>query len=273
MLEVNKIYDVNFNDFVILEQNNMIEKFLSSDDLMSFIRKYPYKPLTETSFQILSVNELPKNELLGIEYYSRPSTKYKIVDYAYIKDQLYYYADETDIITGKFIKAKDFGSHLLTNERIIKDLENQEIILEAINSNIEYNKKQKELQLQKEEKERKEKEDYEFCFGFCDKLNPMHQGKFLKVLNKKLNYSEYGIVRRKDFILKSLQDGGYTCLEHDVKVYAKRKEEGYKIIENYYTMKYPHNEYYRTLTKTEYDYANYLVDNGYVVKSEKKEVV
>lgn len=103
---------------------------------------------------------------------------------------------------------------------------------------------------QAEETERKlllEKQAQENLYGFDANMTPMQRGKVLKCLLKLLNYQNYGVLSRKDYIIKRLRSGSTLRTEQSKKYGAIRM------------LVFPDGETYTDLTKTEYDFAEYLV--------------
>jgi hypothetical protein len=127
---------------------------------------------------------------------------------------------------------------------------------------IQFDKEQKEKQRKIEEVERIEQEKYNNVFGFCDKMTTLQKGKVLKSLNMLVKYDKYGTITRKEFILKTLEDGLKPIVRHNVKYYSRRAEEGYTVKPVVYSM--DAGDYDIDITKTEYDYALHLIKNGIV---------
>ena len=125
--------------------------------------------------------------------------------------------------------------------------------------------KQEEIRRKEREKEEKEKAEYEFCYGFVDKSTPMQKGKILKALNKKSWYTDngktIGYMTRKEFIYNSLLQNAIPKFITGIQYYDKKSDK-FKF-KNEYRLYTGENEFY-TITKTEYDYARYLLGNGYV---------
>ncbi|MDD5531095.1 MAG: hypothetical protein PHX21_13840 [bacterium] len=87
----------------------------------------------------------------------------------------------------------------------------------------------------------KEKKDYEFTYGFTDNMQRMKKANVLKALNKKQLYNDV-LRKRKDFILMKVKDG-WT---------VGKDKKGKGVLEKGLNS-------YSGLTKTELDYAYYLV--------------
>jgi len=111
----------------------------------------------------------------------------------------------------------------------------------------EYDERQHILE-EKKEIERLEKEKENYCYGFTDNLKPMQKQKVADTLNKKFRYDGSAVLKRKDFILRQLKDGFEPinkCFYNGKSEYRLQKDNGF----------------YK-LTKTEFDYANYLLNYG-----------
>ena len=189
----------------------------------------------------------------GLVFYRKPNTEVEI---------LRRYNDKFYLVKEANMINKDSRSDiLLTPEDIIKILDNQNEIKEKIKKAIEYHKKQEKEEVQRKEKEDQKQKEYENVYGFCDKMSPMQKGKILKVLNKTYNYYSDGKfianMSRKDFLKKHIENN--NCIKHlkDLKYFTKDGE--CKIKNNEYRLVLKDNTFYE-ITKTEYNYANYLIN-------------
>jgi hypothetical protein len=118
---------------------------------------------------------------------------------------------------------------------------------------------QEAIEKAEQEKKLKAQQEYEFCYGYCDKMTAIQKGKILKTLNIRLAYNK-NTYTRKDFI-KMLIQIGYTP---EIKNYNEWGKNGViKKKENTYIMN--GIDSFIDVTKTEYDYAKYLIDNKLVV--------
>ncbi len=192
--------------------------------------------------------------LIGITFYDRPASLITVLKKYNDK---FYLVREEDLI-----KKEIREDLLMTEEQIKVILQNQEYIKERVEKALKYHdkmRKQEEDQINKEEEKRK---NYENTYGYTDNMSPIQKGKILKVLNKQYNYydnGEYiGSYTRKDFI-KMMLDKGYTVeYKTNLKYYSKNGE--LKIKANEYRLIDRDNLFYE-ITKTEYDYAKYLLKN------------
>lgn len=123
-------------------------------------------------------------------------------------------------------------------------------------------------QEKREQEETRIQAEKENLYGFDDEKTPMQKGKILKTLMKKYHYKsnniDIGHMTRKDFIIRMLQEN-YT-IEHltNLKYW---KKDGFKIKENEYRFVAQDKSFYE-ITKTEFDFAKYLIDNK-IVEVEK----
>jgi hypothetical protein len=189
----------------------------------------------------------------GISFYSRPSNQITVLKK--FNDQ-FYQVEDKNIITGD--TRSDI---LLTPEDIENDLNNQEEIKKGIDKALQFQQNQQELRQQEEQQEEKEKQEYNNVYGYCDNMKPHQKGKVLKTLNKTIRHNNKSITR-KEFI-KTLLEDGYALNIIDEMLTSSRKTRELERIETY---KYnvpvieKNNSFY-DITKTEYDYGMYLLEN------------
>lgn len=124
----------------------------------------------------------------------------------------------------------------------------------------------KERSEKREQEELKRQQEEEFkinnTWGYADNFSPMQKGKVLKILNKTFNYYDnekyVGNMTRKEFIKKVLEEG--YILEHKTNINYFVKGGELKVKPNEYRLTDKDGQFY-TLTKTEYDFGNYLIKN------------
>jgi hypothetical protein len=185
----------------------------------------------------------------GLSFYSRPTS---IITVLKQYNEKFYLVEDRNIITGD--TRSDI---LLTPEAIQNDLNNQEEIKQRINRALEYDKRQKEAEQQEKQQEEKEKQEYENVYGYCDKMTPYQKGKVLKVLNKEERYKGK-ISKRKDFIKSKLAEGWNIDIENNVNYWTRN---GIKQKDTCYYVKNGKENITLSITKTEYDYGMYLLEN------------
>lgn len=143
---------------------------------------------------------------------------------------------------------------LMTDEDVERYLSSQEKIKEAIESNRQYQERVDKIAREAEQK-RVEKED---LYGFDTNMTDMQRGKVLKTLMKSV--AENGkLMTRKDFIKKHIENGAHTEKKNGVTSFYgskwERKESKPKTEYRLYDAE--ENTFY-IITKTEYDFANYI---------------
>lgn len=105
--------------------------------------------------------------------------------------------------------------------------------------------------------------------GFTDDMKPMHKARIEKTLDKLIRYNG-DIITRKEFVLSMLKQGGILDIEEDYikwnnknRCYTNPKtlyKIEYKIMDNEKPVKV-----YSEITKTEYDFGNYLIENNLIL--------
>ena len=104
-------------------------------------------------------------------------------------------------------------------------------------------------------KKLQEEQEYNNSYGFADHLSPMAKGKVLSTINKKTNID--GAKGAYKDVVRELLKQGYTL---DSKIFSGDTRTTYMI-------RNPQDNSYTTLNKTEYDYANYILQQSAQTKS------
>lgn len=125
-----------------------------------------------------------------------------------------------EILSGKYIK------------KLLKD---QNKIKNSL-------KKQEKTNQELKEKEIAAKKEYEDIDGFAANKSKMQRGRILKILNREQKYSGKYYNSRKEFIREKVKEG-----------YIVTKKDGKRIFKS------PDGSWFEDLTKTELDYAEYLI--------------
>ena len=186
----------------------------------------------------------------GLSFYTRP--QYKVTVLEKLNEKLFL-VEQTDLIA-----KQSRNDLLLSPEEIQEELNNQEAIIKIVERSLEWNKEQEQKRELEKLKEREEQEKYNFCYGYCDNKKPLQAGKILKALNKSVRI-DGKYTTRKDFIYSKVKEG-YNVEIIDQLLTNERKIN----LERVATYKYnvpvlrDDNGYY-IITKTEYDYALYLI--------------
>lgn len=103
--------------------------------------------------------------------------------------------------------------------------------------------------------------------GFTKSKSPMQAGKIEKALRKAYRYNidgSYHIMERRDAVLFYLRSGEKPFVDEYI-VNGKAKKE--------YSMKKPGDRYYSIITKTEFDFANYLISNDLISEEKVNEYI
>lgn len=129
-----------------------------------------------------------------------------------------------------------------SSEDIDNMLNLQEKLLESCKRSLERRKQEED----REEKERQLQAEKENLYGFTDNKSPMQQGKILKSLMASIVYNNK-VITRKEFVMTLIKEDYIP----NIKTYTNWKTEKKKT--DYVLEK----ESFYTITKTEYDFANY----------------
>lgn len=148
-------------------------------------------------------------------------------------------------------ESRSYG--LWDEKEMQRMLENQEKFAESREKNrlkeIECNRVQEEKARIQEEKEN--------LYGFVDKKSPMQKQKIVNILMKTYRYDDK-IISRKDHCIKLLKEGYYSKIKTYSNEYNKRAKNDTTTINGLYA---PEGGSFYEVTKTEYDFFNYLKDN------------
>jgi hypothetical protein len=160
-------------------------------------------------------------------------------------------------------QCKETKGNIVSNPLLsVSDIE---ILIKDQSTIIESENKMNEIAANAAAKQQQEEEKYNNVFGYCDNMSPLQKSKVLATLNKTIKYDNK-IMTRKEFV-KNLIDQGYKPVIFDKMTSSDRKINLERIVKYKYdvpTLKLE-NEYYTT-TKTEYNYALYLLE---LVKNEE----
>lgn len=129
--------------------------------------------------------------------------------------------------------------------------------------------RQRELKLIEQERINKELEDkkqkeYEFCYNYLENKTQLQKGKILKILNKEVLYnSEF--LTRKQLIHKILKENDNCFTKEFLNTNRYRKKnrnlECVKLADKLEYMLYYNKNSILDITKTEFEYINYLLLN------------
>lgn len=96
--------------------------------------------------------------------------------------------------------------------------------------------------------------------GFTDNLKPLQKAKVEKHLNSLISYNDT-VLTQKDWIFQLLQNGYTPKLEENYSYYS-RKKDGYTKPKNLYMLAKENGSFYE-VSKTGYEFAKYLIKNGF----------
>lgn len=148
---------------------------------------------------------------------------------------------------GQFYTVLE-SSEIFTKEDILNQLSRHETLLIKLQKQEE---KRKLLELERISETEKEKErllKYNFCYGYTDTKTALQSGRILKTLNEKVLYNN-NLITRKDLIHSLMSNKSKTEIHID--------KTGKKT-NRFYTA----NGSFLEVTKTEYDYINYLLNKN-----------
>lgn len=160
-------------------------------------------------------------------------------------------------------------TELMDKEEINKYLNNKQYYNERLEKNKKYILEAEDQRRLIEKIEREKEEEYNFCYGYVDSKIDIQKGKILKILNKNIIYNGDLITRKQRihktlntknevYTEKYLNKNRYKKKNRDLE-YVKLKDKlEYRI---HYFNKEKNKFLFFEVTKTEYDYCNYLLEN------------
>lgn len=190
-------------------------------------------------------------ELLNIEF-TDGIRQYRVLEYIE-RFKMYRLRNYTD----------NRENELMKTEQIENYINNKEYYNERFNKNLQRQKEYEIQKLRELEEERKQLEQYNFCYNYTDNKTTLQKAKILKILNEQVLYNNE-FYTRKDLIHKLINKDSYTKEYLNTNRYSKKKIEGeYKKLVNKleYRFYYNKDSVFLEVTKTEYEYINYLIDN------------
>ncbi|MBS5307741.1 hypothetical protein [Clostridium sp.] len=190
-------------------------------------------------------------ELLNIEF-TDGIRQYRVLEYIE-RFKMYRLRNYTD----------NRENELMKTEQIENYINNIEYYNERFNKNLQRQKEYEIQKLRELEEERKQLEQYNFCYNYTDNKTTLQKAKILKILNEQVLYNNE-FYTRKDLIHKLINKDSYTKEYFNTNRYSKKKIEGeYKKLVNKleYRFYYNKDSVLLEVTKTEYEYINYLIDN------------
>lgn len=184
--------------------------------------------------------------------------QYEIFDIVTIAEKEYYRVkNHTDNKDNELFTIENLNIYLSNQEELSSKYESRQLRKKVWEKEIQEERKKKE------ELEKKLNEDY----GFCENKTLLQKGKTLKILNKEIRYNNE-IITRKERIVNILTtcNNCYTdeylntnrYSEHKINLEYKKLTD--KIEYRLYFQE-GDDEYFINLTKTEYQFSEYLIKN------------
>ena len=148
------------------------------------------------------------------------------------------------------------NSEIFTKEDIINQLSRHDVLLAKL-------EKQEERRIQatleknsEAEKEKERLKDYNFCYGYTDTKTALQGGRILKALNKQILYNN-SLITRKNLIHSLISNNSKTEIHTDKE--GKKTNRFYTATGSFFEV-----------TKIEYDYINYLLNEKCIINIDLK---
>lgn len=252
---------------------NVIDYLLTLDGFSTDVENP--QNLQELKYNNINITDA---EVSGREY-----TLYLIIgEYndKYMNLNFYYGLNECKVI--KYLPARKMyliqnftqnrSDELLTKEELEKNLEKQDEFKERIESNKKFAEKMKMIEEEEKRREEEEKKEYNNDYGFTKNKTDLQRGKILKTLNMKIKYDNE-IISRKNVIVKIIKECDNIKLKEVFLTnrYSNKKVNGcYRELKDKKELRIYFTEngvdYFREITKTEYDFCKYLLENKYLLE-------
>lgn len=107
--------------------------------------------------------------------------------------------------------------------------------------------------------------------GFTDNLKPLQKGKVEKTLDNLIRV-DGTVMTEKEFIYSKLKQGYVPYIEENYSYYSKRLDE-YTKPRNDYRIKSKTDDSFYSITKTAYDFAHHIIDNGFLDIEKTKQFI
>jgi hypothetical protein len=163
-----------------------------------------------------------------------------------------------------YLIGKNENHHDFKDFAEVREAGQLDELIERDGKNLEFNlkaAKEREIQKQKEEERKRIEEDTN---GFADQFSPMQRAKIINALNK-LKRVDGRIMTRKEFVRARVLEGDKPEIITFCDPYG-RKINGERVCKKdktEYTLTEKDGNTSHIITKTEYDYAGYLIKIGY----------
>jgi len=178
-------------------------------------------------------------------------TDYEIIEFME-QYKMYRLNNLTDNRQNELKEEEEIDHCVIMKEVFISRREENRIFLE---------KQEERERVENEKKEAQEKE-FNFCYGYVDNKSDIQRGKILKILNTKELFN--GIVRTRKNVIENTITNNTVTLEtyNNINRYSSHKVcLTYKKLADKIEYRLLYNDMLLEVTKTEYDYAAYLIDN------------
>lgn len=193
-----------------------------------------------------------ENKYIGIELLNIKYETIQVSEYIE-KFKMYRIDNLTTNYNNQLFKIEDIENLISKQEKF------QELKLKSALRNKEIQQEQ-----QKEMQELKEfTKKYNNDYGYTNNKNAIQKAKILKVLNAQSLYGSSWYTR-KDLIIKLINENSYTKEYLNNNRYSKKKVDGEykKLVDKLeYRFYYKEGKTFLDVTKTEFDFINYLLEN------------
>lgn len=156
------------------------------------------------------------------------------------------------------------SNEIFTKEYIMDQISKHDLLLSKLLKQEERNKQIEAERLAEVEAEERRIKEYNFCYGYTDNKTALQTGKILKALNKNVIYKDK-LYSRKELIHKLIGESKEcktNIFNNDTRT---KKVNGERIkLKTRIEYEFHFDKYIIDVTKTEYDYINYLLNNNLV---------
>ncbi len=183
-------------------------------------------------------------------------TDFEIIEFME-QHNMYRLNNITDNRQNELKYESDIDKCILMKEEFIAKRESNRIFREKQDIREKAEDKKKELQ----------EKEFNFCYGYVDNKTDLQKGKILKILNTKEIFNNK-LVTRKSVIENIITNNTVTLKTYNnTNRYSSRKVcLTYKKLADKVEYRLMYNDHILEVTKTEYDYATYLIDNELIQK-------
>lgn len=156
------------------------------------------------------------------------------------------------------------SNEIFTKDYILNQLSKHELLLTKLQKQEERNKQIEAERIAEAEAEERRIKEYNFCYGYTDNKTALQSGKILKALNKNVVYNDK-LYSRKELIHKLIEESSEcktNIFNNDTRT---KKVNGERVkLKTRIEYEFHFDGSIIDVTKTEYDYINYLLSNNLV---------